>query len=600
MALAQRSRAFHTGPRPRALYLALVASLGLTVGGLSGCAENFPTPSCSSNAECPSGTYCGFGECVEDVVSADVDATGAWWMLRYHYAFPAGMTPVLDDVTGVSFEVINNTFTQFFDGQTEGIPGTIQASGQYVQTDGDFRAALSFTDADHGTGAFEQGDFVFDMEMVRKGAPAFNIAGRWEELGGSGMVEFTVAGDTVEMHVDGTRFAGRIARDRALLVADPVIPQAAVSASLTWSSAQSATLVVYTTEWFEGGAVGQSQRSYTLIPAVDVPVGDVERPTVLSRFPAGSDGSFYPDAPIEVTFSEPIDRDSVTTSTFIVHPLSPVGGREFAENEGIPGTFEFAGNTVAFLPDRGGLYAYRTRYTISLTDGITDLAGNPLVPPAPLTITTLLLQPNAEYRVIFEDGRWLTTRTDPSGTEQLALVDPRDAGPRAVWTAEWVDGLAELSFSNVEFDDAIDGRSFVEFGDGTAPAFMAGSELFTGQIAELISRGPRDPSGPYESPETYRISSRWQGPDRAAAPIPGPDDSAFSLVSMRDSVGEGEGWYFERLSEDREVSCADVDANACGNFACWMPDRMCLTWCFDPDQCVEGARCEDGVCVDTP
>ena len=92
--------------------------------------------------------------------------------------------------------------------------------------------------------------------------------------------------------------------------------------------------------------------------------GDTTPPTVESASPtAQTIGVDRPDFAIWVVFSEPMRESSVTPQTFVITPTTV-------------GAYQVAGDSVGFTPSEQ--LAYGTTYSITLTTGLTDLAGNHL------------------------------------------------------------------------------------------------------------------------------------------------------------------------------------------------------------------------------
>ena len=93
---------------------------------------------------------------------------------------------------------------------------------------------------------------------------------------------------------------------------------------------------------------------------------DTTAPAVVSYTPAASAASVGVGTAIDVTFTEPVRAESVNADTFRVE----TGGLVLS------GTYTTSGRLVRFTP-LGGL-ATGSSYTVTLTTGIRDLAGNPL------------------------------------------------------------------------------------------------------------------------------------------------------------------------------------------------------------------------------
>ena len=130
------------------------------------------------------------------------------------------------------------------------------------------------------------------------------------------------------------------------------------------------------TTWIEEKAVIRQKISVVLLamaitaPAVlmfacnggpNDPDGDTTPPLIVSVSPAEDAVEVAVDAVIRVVFSEVIDTNKITAATFSVSPA-------------VAGSFHFDGDTVIFAPAME--LAYATDYVVSVTTGVTDLAGN--------------------------------------------------------------------------------------------------------------------------------------------------------------------------------------------------------------------------------
>lgn len=106
---------------------------------------------------------------------------------------------------------------------------------------------------------------------------------------------------------------------------------------------------------------------------------DTTAPAVVAYTPAASAASVGVGTAIEVTFSEPVRADSVNADTFRVEAGGVV----------LSGTYTTRDRQVRFTP-LGGLATGNT-YTVTLTTGIRDLAGNPLAGTVTWTFSTASL-----------------------------------------------------------------------------------------------------------------------------------------------------------------------------------------------------------------
>ena len=94
---------------------------------------------------------------------------------------------------------------------------------------------------------------------------------------------------------------------------------------------------------------------------------DSTPPMVNSEYPADGSIDVSIGSIISVTFDEPMDQASINAGTFKVDD-------EYAVN--ISGSLSYSGNTETFTPDSA--LSYDTSYTVTVTSGVRDTAGNSL------------------------------------------------------------------------------------------------------------------------------------------------------------------------------------------------------------------------------
>lgn len=105
-------------------------------------------------------------------------------------------------------------------------------------------------------------------------------------------------------------------------------------------------------------------------------VADTALPTIASTNPADEGTEVALNAAVVVNFSERMDKSTITTSTVIIKQGSTV----------VDGTVSFAGTAATFTP--AGDYAANTVYTVTVTTGVKDLAGNALASGLNFSFTT--------------------------------------------------------------------------------------------------------------------------------------------------------------------------------------------------------------------
>ena len=104
---------------------------------------------------------------------------------------------------------------------------------------------------------------------------------------------------------------------------------------------------------------------------------DQTPPKIESIVPDDGTNNVSTSSHITVNFNEPIDVFSITDGTFSVSDAS---------NNPVTGTFNVSDNQVEFVPDTA--LQENTKYTVNLTTGIQDQAGNNLTSPLSSSFTT--------------------------------------------------------------------------------------------------------------------------------------------------------------------------------------------------------------------
>jgi hypothetical protein len=120
-----------------------------------------------------------------------------------------------------------------------------------------------------------------------------------------------------------------------------------------------------------GGSGGTTPGTTT--PNITPP--DTTPPTVSAIVPVyGATGALL-NAPVTVTFSEPMRASTITGATFTL-------------SNGATGTVTYSGTTATFTPTIN--LALSTTYTAFITTGVKDLAGNPMAHYFAWTFTTCI------------------------------------------------------------------------------------------------------------------------------------------------------------------------------------------------------------------
>lgn len=107
---------------------------------------------------------------------------------------------------------------------------------------------------------------------------------------------------------------------------------------------------------------------------------DVSPPLIISTNPDNTAVAVPIDVTISANFSENIDNNSITTSTFFLDNGVSL----------LPGTITVSGSTVSFVPSTS--LQRNTSYNATLTTGVRDIAGNAMINPFLWNFTTAWTQ----------------------------------------------------------------------------------------------------------------------------------------------------------------------------------------------------------------
>ncbi len=197
------------------------------------------------------------------------------------------------------------------------------------------------------------------------GAPApvpvdTNIAATFSEpMDGTSINETTFTVRSVGVDGDVTYLSGRVGYD-----ADSRTATFTPAVNLDYSATYIATITAGIMD--AAGNFLTADFSWSII-TVDPP--DTIPPFVVSKVPTDDATSVAVNSQVEVVFSEPIDKLTVTSDTYFIMT---------GDGEMVPGTFSFTDGdtTVIFTPDPP--LAYGTTYFAFMTMDVKDPAGNQL------------------------------------------------------------------------------------------------------------------------------------------------------------------------------------------------------------------------------
>ena len=135
---------------------------------------------------------------------------------------------------------------------------------------------------------------------------------------------------------------------------------------------------------------GNSLNDWISISEIDVigspiqpPPGDTIPPTVVGSNPANGATGIAVTSSITATFNEGVQDSTVSTTTFKVQ----------AGTTSIPGTVTLSADGKTAMFDPTSLLAASISYTLTITTGVKDLAGNPMVTAKTWSFTTAAPSP---------------------------------------------------------------------------------------------------------------------------------------------------------------------------------------------------------------
>ena len=113
--------------------------------------------------------------------------------------------------------------------------------------------------------------------------------------------------------------------------------------------------------------------------------GDTTPPTVMSTQPGNGDTGVAPNSVITVTFSEAMDESTITIDSFYA-TAEPDPNAAALSVEAVAGSVIYANLIATFTP--GEDFVFGSLFTVRVSTGVTDLAGNPLAQEYVFSFTT--------------------------------------------------------------------------------------------------------------------------------------------------------------------------------------------------------------------
>jgi hypothetical protein len=193
----------------------------------------------------------------------------------------------------------------------------------------------------------------------------------------------------------------------------------------------------------------------------------VNPPTVTLTDPLNLATSVALDKKITATFSKTMDASTITTSTFIV----------MKGTTAVPGFVSYSGTTASFTPSSS--LVSNTLYTVTVSTGVKDVAGNALVSDYVWSFTTLVIVPPT------------VTLTDPLDLATNVALDKKITATFSK-TMD-ASSITTTTFTVMQGTSAVSG--FVSY-SGTTATFTPASSLASNAVYTVtITTGAKDLAG---------------------------------------------------------------------------------------------------------
>ncbi|MEO8576085.1 MAG: Ig-like domain-containing protein [Gemmatimonadales bacterium] len=225
--------------------------------------------------------------------------------------------------------------------------------------------------------------------------------------------------------------------------------------------------------------------------------GDTNAPSVTAVVPASGATNVALNTTVKVTFSEPMDPTSITTTTFSL--------KNTVTSAVIASTVTYDNATTSATLTPGAPLAGNTNYTVTVTTGAKDAAGNPLGGQFTSTFTTLIL----------------------------------DSTPPSVTSVNPVNNATGVPISTnvlVSFNEAMDPTTIntttVTLRNTGTSAVVAGTVTFNSgtNVATFT------PSGPLSNATNYTVSVTTGVKDVAGNAIAAQFNSNFTTAALADVI----------------------------------------------------------------
>jgi hypothetical protein len=268
------------------------------------------------------------------------------------------------------------------------------------------------------------------------------------------------------------------------------------SASLTSSTSYTVSVTTGAKD-----LAGNSVTAFSSAFTTAAPAADVTPPTVTNVSPTNAATGVAVSSDIVVTFSEPMNGATVTTSSFTLTPTS--GGSPVAAVV----SYNSGAGTATLNPSAN--LAFSTSYTVNVTSGATDVAGNALTG--------------------FSSSFTTSAPTGDVTPPTVSIVAPANGATGVSTTLRVVIQFSEpmnlSTINNTTFTLSPQGGSpvpgFIDFHGSNIVSFDVSSPMITGTTYVVrVSSGAKDVAGNGVSPElTSSFTTAGTPPDVTAPTV---------------------------------------------------------------------------------
>ncbi|MCP4345626.1 MAG: Ig-like domain-containing protein, partial [Desulfobacterales bacterium] len=240
---------------------------------------------------------------------------------------------------------------------------------------------------------------------------------------------------------------------------------------------------------------------------------DTTAPRIISTVPGDKETKVAVEIVITAVFSEPMNPSTITTGTFIVSDGS----------DNIAGNVTYNDVTATFKPSEN--LDYNTFYTVSVTTGAADMAGNPLK----------------------SENTWsFTTTSEPDTTAPRVISNI----PARAETGVSADSVITVTFSEPVDAETLTAETFFAYGGSD---YVAGHISYNGVVAILtpsssldfdtictvtVSADIKDLAGNPLEPEYIWSFTTEKAPVYTITPLPGENGNISPSAQITAEPGE--------------------------------------------------------------